>query len=169
MHHNHLRRSHTTTNRHLRLSVRNLARHLALHAPDAAQAFKQSNLLRHPDALQRALQHPFRVHVVNQRKTQARPDEARRAAITALRLLRNRAQMARPAARAVDAIAHVFKAPERRLRHRHRRRVHQASHDAWWLTVDVCVCVDVCVRVRARGNGDAIANTIQHPFRGSGE
>lgn len=129
VHHNHLRRSHTTTNRHLRLSVRNLARHLALHAPDAAQAFKQANLLRHPDAVQRGLQHPLGVHVVNQRKTQARPDQARRAAITALRLLRDRAQVARPAARAVDAIAHVVKASERRLRHRHRRRGYQASHD----------------------------------------
>ena len=75
------------------------------------------------------------------------------------------------AARAVDAIAHIVKAPERRLRHRHRRRGRKTCHDDI-VRCDVRACVRACARVcrvaRARSTRARARDDLRTPaFRRS--
>ena len=120
-HHNGLRlRRNTTRDRHLRLSVFDFARHLALHAPQAAHAREAVNVLRDPDASQRRFEHTLGVQVDNDREREAVRDEARRAAVRA-GILRDPTEVARPATERVHAIPYVVEAPEQGFFHRHHR------------------------------------------------
>ena len=109
------------------LTIVHLARHLALQARKAEAALQATDGRSHAHAQQRLLQDTL---MVAREARQERRHHARPVAVTRARLLRDGSEVARCAARRVNAITAIVRASAQGLLHRDRHGDHACSHRA---------------------------------------